>query len=116
MTKDLSTWTEKEWLCYLLLSAIDADGNRHPRELRYLRLHAGEEVLGNVQELYDSLREEERADLLKKGIGIFLLTKAARAEVQKQLRDIFLADGEYGQEEQEMTQKIGNWIRENLPA
>ena len=114
IANDPKTWTEKEWLSFLLLAAIDADGKRHPREMRYLQHQVGEEALEAVSVWMKTLDEAEKTRLLRESLPIFVKGQSDRERLQKMLRDVFLADGEYGAEEQAVTKKIGDWLRGNV--
>ncbi len=111
IAKNPSDWSEKQWIAFLLLSAIDADGKRHSREMRFLRVQVGEETVSQMIEFVEALPKEERAKILKESLPQSLKTEAVRSRVQKLLAKIFMADGNYGADEQAMTKQIGDWIR-----
>jgi uncharacterized tellurite resistance protein B-like protein len=108
---DPHAWTLREWLAFLLLAAAGADGHREHAETRYLRVELGNEAVDQMQELLDQITPEERDTILQESLPIFLKTPGAREKLQTLLRNIFLADGNYGPEEQALTHKISHWIR-----
>jgi uncharacterized tellurite resistance protein B-like protein len=108
---DPHTWSLREWLAFLLLAAVEADGRREKSEMRYLRVELGNEAIDKMLTLLDSLTPPQQDAILQEALPIFLQQKGAREKIQRILRDIFLADGEYGPEEQAMTRKIGDWLR-----
>jgi hypothetical protein len=105
------TWTLREWLAFLLLAAATADGQRARVEMRYLRVELGNEAVDSMIQLLDGITVEERDHILRASLPLFLRMPRAREKLQQLLRDIFLADGVYGGEEQALTRKIGDWIR-----
>lgn len=110
-TVDPHQWTLREWLAYMLLAAADVDKRRAVMEMRYVRVELGNEVVDKMLALQAELSEAEHDRILREALPIFLGKRDARAKLQRLLRDIFLADGEYGPEEQALTRKIGDWIR-----
>jgi uncharacterized tellurite resistance protein B-like protein len=108
---DPHAWTLREWLAFLLLAAASADGHRQQAETRYLRVELGPHTVDQMQTLLDQISAEERDAILRESLPIFLRTPGSRAKLQALLREIFLADGEYGPAEQALTRKISEWIR-----
>jgi uncharacterized tellurite resistance protein B-like protein len=104
-------WSLRQWLAFLLLSAATADGKRDKGELRYLSVELGQESVATMAKLLDALPVSESDRILRESLPIFLKRPGAREKLQRLLRDVFLADGEYGEAEQAMTKKIGDWIR-----
>ena len=105
------SWSDKTWLGFLLLAAADADGHLHRGETRYIRAGIGSETMDSIMEVYAQMSGEDREAIIRDQLPKRLQSQKARAKLQKLLRDIFMADGEYGPEEQAMTKRIGNWIR-----
>lgn len=108
---DPDAWSLREWLAFLLLSAAAADGEQDFREMRYLRVELGHATVDSMLQVLDGLPDAERDRILQDSLPVFLQRAGAREKLQRLLRDIFLADGEYGPAEQALTKKIGDWIR-----
>jgi uncharacterized tellurite resistance protein B-like protein len=104
-------WTLRQWLAFLLLMAADADGQRAHVELRYLRVELGNEAVDAMLLWMADLSDAEKEAVLQEGLPALVQQQGAREKLQLILRDLFLADGEYGPAEQAMTRRIGDWIR-----
>lgn len=108
---DPQLWTQRQWLAFLLLMAAGAEGGRAHVETRPIRVGLGNEVVDQMVACVDALSPEEQDRVLRESLPHFVQRQGAREKLQRLLRDLFMADGEYGPAEQAMTRKIGDWIR-----
>ncbi len=111
MSHDPHEWSLRQWLVFLLLTAASVDGKRAHNELRYLSVELGKETLDAMVAFLDRLDASESERILQESLPIFLRRPNSREKLQRLLRDVFMADGEYAAEEQVLTKKIGDWIR-----
>lgn len=95
----------------MLLTAADADGQRAHVETRPIRVGLGNAVVDAMVTYVDALDPAARDAILQASLPHFLAQPKAREKLQRLLRDLFMAEGEYGPAEQAMTRKIGDWIR-----
>jgi uncharacterized tellurite resistance protein B-like protein len=109
--QDPQQWSLRAWLAFLLLNAADADGQRTRTEMRYIRVELGNETVDAMVVQMEAWTVAERETILQTSLPRFVQQPGAREKLQKMLRDIFIADNEYGPAEQAMTHKIGDWIR-----
>lgn len=106
------SWSDQEWLTFLLLNAADADGVQHARELRLLRMELGPETVARMFTVHEGMPPEKRAEVLEKSLPVRLPDQASRAKVQQVLRRIVMADGEYSSEEQSWLKRVSDWLRQ----
>ncbi len=111
LSHDPHEWSLRQWLTFLLLTAASADGTQAKGEMRYLSVELGKETLETMLAFYKGLSPAESDRILKESLPLFLQRPGSREKLQRLLRDIFMADGEYGAEEQALTKKIGDLIR-----
>lgn len=111
MSHDPHEWSLRQWLTFLLLTAASVDGNRAHNEMRYLSVELGKDTLESMVAFLETLALGESDRILEESLPIFLRRPGSREKLQRLLRDVFMADGEYGAEEQALTKKIGDWIR-----
>jgi hypothetical protein len=72
----------------------------------------GHGIVGEVERWMEGHDTSTLEAALRAGLPALLAEPGARQQMQRMLRDLFLADGTYGEEEQAMTKKIGDWLRE----
>lgn len=97
-------------MAFLLTMAVRADNRVHSREMRVMRRHFDEATLQEMEVLVSQSEPGACELLLQEALPKFLDGKEEKARLQGMLRDIFLADGEYGPEEQALTEKISAWL------
>ena len=111
LSHDPHEWSLRQWLTFLLLTAASVDGAQAKGEMRYLFVELGKETLETMLAFHKGLSPAESDRILKESLPLFLQRPGSREKLQRLLRDIFMADGEYGVEEQVLTKKIGDLIR-----
>lgn len=104
-------WSDREWLAFLLIAAADADDDHDIHELRFARVGLGKGTVDAMTERYMAMGEEARNQILRESLPQRLPTLKSREKVQKLLRQMVLADGEYGPEEQALVKRISGWLR-----
>ncbi|MEM0995665.1 MAG: hypothetical protein AAGN35_01235 [Bacteroidota bacterium] len=104
-------WNEREWLAFLLLCAAEADGIEDVREMRLLRVNFGSELIDRMRDHYQGMRPEARTALLRDTLPMRLRERPAREKVQRLLRQVVMADGDYRPEEQALVHRISQWLR-----
>jgi uncharacterized tellurite resistance protein B-like protein len=105
------SWTPRQWLTFLLLMAADADGQLEVHEMRHLRVAMGNETVDAMKAWLLGLSGPSRDQILRETLPHFVQSVKSREKLQRMLRDMFMADGEYGPAEQAVTKKIGDWLR-----
>ena len=106
-----SEWTDQQWMAFILLEAAYADQILDLSEHSQLSRKLGKATLAEMQNVHLEMTEAARADVMREWLPKLFASQQARGRLQRALRDIFLADGEYGQAEQALLKKISGWIR-----
>ena len=106
-------WTEQDWLAFVLLTAAHADGVFSNPEIRLIEVRLGNERLAEVAAFRESLDDAARLEVIRLGIKAHITNQDAYTRFNKILMHLFLADGEYSQEEQKLVQQIKAWMRES---
>ncbi|HHG84878.1 MAG TPA: TerB family tellurite resistance protein [Bacteroidetes bacterium] len=106
-----ATWTDREWLAFLLLLAAEVDGVIHAREMRLLHVELGREAVDRMHAVHAAYPQEKRDLMLKESLPFRLPSPKSRQKVQQVLRKLVMADGEYSREEQQLIKRVTNWLR-----
>jgi uncharacterized tellurite resistance protein B-like protein len=106
-------WSEREWLAFLLIAAADSDGDQDVHEMRFARVGLGNSVVDGMKQQFEGMSPESRDKVLQETLPERLSSLKSREKVQKLLKTMVLADGEYGPQEQALVKRISGWLRGN---
>ncbi len=109
--QDPKLWNLRQRLAFLLLTAADVDGRRSQSEMRPIKVALGTEVVNEMLAWMLLQTAAERDAVMHDILDHFVVHQEDREKLQRLLRDVFIADGDYGPAEQAMTRKISDWIR-----
>jgi uncharacterized tellurite resistance protein B-like protein len=109
--QDPKLWNLRQQLAFLLLTAADVDGRRSQSEMRLIKVELGAASADEMLAWMLTQTAAERETVLHHILDHLAVSQDDRQKLQRMLRDVFMADGEYGPAEQAMTRKISDWIR-----
>lgn len=86
--------TKQEFKLLILIHAADADFEIHPDEKEYMIKLSGEDTFNKVIQLYEEDKVGSFSYLIKK-MGYFYNLPLDKEKLQKELNDLFYADGKF---------------------
>lgn len=95
-------WTEKEFLCFMLLYAAHADEDFAPEEKQLILDRVGEEIYERIYADYTAMEVFDRIDVIASYREAYLDTEAKKAAILEEMKKVFLSDDVYLPIEQEM--------------
>lgn len=111
MDSKIANWTEKQSLTYLFIHAGYADGDFSDSEKKWIRVNLGPEEFETVHQFYQGQTAPERENSLSEIIREKYSFEEAFEVLTDALKQIFLADGEYSVEEQELYRRLKGTFR-----
>lgn len=109
---DVSSWTYHESMAFLLVYAGHADGTFDEEEKREVSLNLGRDTYEKMSAVFDGQDQEGLESILQElKIHVFNSPQSYQDLIEN-LKDIFLADGEYSAGEQKLYRKLRNLLRD----
>lgn len=106
MDELLDSLTEGHVYAYLFILASYSDGVFSDEEKRMLKIRVGQSLFAEMEELYLALSSDEREELLNSMLAKHFSTSQDQQKLIGSLREIFMADGVYSQEESALLQAL----------